>query len=114
MEEAVSTTNLEVPQEPGNVTPAPKAGRKMLMLFSVVLIFAVILLAAGSYVYLISKNKSATPVYTQAVPTQEPTQSPSPTGITTISKSSDLDSALKEVNNTSESDLQNDLSQATS
>jgi uncharacterized protein HemX len=120
MAEEVQNTTQEVQAaEPAVTAPPPEppktSSRNMLVLFSLVLIFAVILLAAGGYVYLLSKNKSASnSMYTQAVPTAVPTQAPSPTGVTSVNNSSDLNSALKEVNGTSETDLQNDLNQANS
>ena len=117
-EEMQNTMNQNLPEvQPDNSMPpeTPKTGSKnMLVLFSVVLIFAVVLLAAGGYVYLTSKNKTATPVYTQAVPTAVPTNSPSPTGVTSINNASDLDSALNEVNSLTDTDLQNDLNLANS
>lgn len=119
-EEAQNTVNQDTQVHESDVSASAaetqkKGSRNMLVLFSVVLIFAVVLLAAGGYVYLISKNKStANMQYTQAVPTAGATQAPSPTGVSSVNNSNDLNSALNEVNGTSDTDLQNDLNQANS
>ncbi len=113
---SASAPQPQVQPMPSQEEVAPKSGnRKMLVLFSVVLIFALVLLAAGGYLYLNSKKASQLPAqYTQTIPSPTPVVDLSPTPVSTVSSSQDLNTVLNEVNSTTDKDLQNDLNQANS
>lgn len=92
------------------VSAPHKSSKKLLLVLLFMLLIAVVVGVVG-YLY-VSKNNSSMTNKQAYVPPQKQTVSPTPTPEVTVANSTQLDSAINEVNNTSTATIESEYNQA--